>query len=181
MGCERIKAAMCAIVDANKFGEFKSRNPGATAMKFHEWMRGENGGVLVYPEIESLDKAMEKESALKGKAREDAFKDMSRLIDEYRRSPNMLFLLGQYFGAGRARRVKLSEVAKRHPETAKARSDDRHILALALASGARLLYTGDMKLKKDFENPEIIGDPPGVVYASVEDGDRLDSSICRNC
>ena len=172
---------MCVIVDTNKFGDFMSRDPDEAAKEIREWMGGENGGVLAYPEIEPLTKAMRGEKTLDGKARADAIKDMSRLIGEYRRSPNMLALLEQYFRTGRARRVKLSKVAKKHPETAKARSDDRHILALALASGARLLYTADKKLARDFKNPEIIGNPPGEVYASAADQGRLRPDICKNC
>ena len=160
---------MCAIVDANKFGDFMNRNLSEDARLFREWVEEKDGG-LVYPEAEPLE-GMPK----------PAVGDMRRLVSEYRRSPNMLFLLEQYHLKGLARRVKLSKVAGQHPETAKARSDDRHILALALASGARLLYTADKKLARDFQNPEIIGNPPGEVYASAADEGRLRPDICNNC
>ena len=165
---------MCAIVDTNKFGDFMSRDPGETAEQFKEWI-SDKDGVLVYPEIESLGKAPEDE------ARQATIEDMERLIQEYRRSPNMLALLDRYASIGKARRVKLSEVAKRHPETARARSNDRHILALALASGARLLYTGDKRLAQDFEDPQIIENPAGEVYSSPEHRDRLRPDICKQC
>lgn len=168
---------MCAIVDANKFGDFMSRNPNEAAEQFQNWMRGESGGILVYPEIPPPDKGKHGKELPDKKTRED----MRQLIGEYRRSPNMLTLLEQYSVMGRARRVKLSEVAKMHPETAQARSNDRHILALALASGARLLYTGDKQLKHDFQNPQIIGNPPGEVYASAADKNLLRPDICENC
>ena len=35
-------------------------------------------------------------------------------------------------------------------------SDDPHVLGLALVSGARLLYTNDLKLQQDFKNPALI-------------------------
>ena len=165
---------MCAIVDANKFGDFMSRAPGKTAEQFQEWIRDKDG-VLVYPEIEPLNMAP------KDKAHKAAIRDMERLIREYRRSPNMLALLEQYAHMGKAHRVKLSEVAKRHLETAQARSNDRHILALALASGARLLYTGDKRLARDFEDSRIIENPAGEVYSSSEHRDRLRPDICKQC
>ena len=166
---------MCAIVDANKFGDFMSRAPNKTARRFQKWIRGENGGVLVYPEIEPLDKAPGDD------ARQAAIEDMERLIQEYRKSPNMLALLDRYASMGKARRVKLSEVANKHPETAQARSNDRHVLAMALASGARLLYTGDGKLIRDFEDSRIIENPPGEVYSSPKHRDRLRPDICKQC
>ena len=48
------------------------------------------------------------------------------------------------------------------------KSDDEHVLALALVSGARLLYTNDSALKSDFSNTEIIADPEGNIYTTHE-------------
>ena len=45
-------------------------------------------------------------------------------------------------------------------------SDDPHVLGLALVSGARLLYTNDLKLQQDFKNPALIR-PRGKVYTTV--------------
>ena len=158
---------MCVIVDTNKFGDFMGRRGMSEKVRLlREWIESGDGGFLIYPEIETL-----------GKMPEPAARDMRRLISEYRKSPNMLALLGQYAGLGRARRVELSEVARKHPDTAKARSDDRHVLALALASGARLLYTGDRKLGRDFRDPAIMGDV-GEVYSSP---DQLRPDLCENC
>lgn len=47
------------------------------------------------------------------------------------------------------------------------RSDDEHVLALALVSGARLLYTNDRDLKRDFVNDKIVTDPGGKVYTTL--------------
>lgn len=43
-------------------------------------------------------------------------------------------------------------------------SNDEHIIALAQVSGARLLYTHDRKLQKDFTNKDLIAKPKGKVY-----------------
>ena len=47
------------------------------------------------------------------------------------------------------------------------RSDDEHVLALAVVSGARLLYTNDTALIADFKNREIIANPRGKVYSTA--------------
>ena len=44
------------------------------------------------------------------------------------------------------------------------RSNDRHVLSLARVSGARLLYSRDRRLRRDFLNPAIIDGPGGQLY-----------------
>ena len=46
------------------------------------------------------------------------------------------------------------------------RSDDEHVLALAIASGARLLYTNDTLLMNDFRNRNIVPGSPGKIYTT---------------
>ena len=51
-------------------------------------------------------------------------------------------------------------------------SDDPHVIALARLSGARLLYTRDNALKRDFQNKELLG---GIVRGRIytRDDNRL--------
>lgn len=49
------------------------------------------------------------------------------------------------------------------------RSNDEHVLALALVSGARLLVAHDRRLRRDFRNPSIISGPRGNVYPIDEE------------
>ena len=51
-----------------------------------------------------------------------------------------------------------------HPER---HSNDLHILALAVVSGARLLYSNDRPLQRDFANPALINQPRGKVYSTL--------------
>ena len=46
-------------------------------------------------------------------------------------------------------------------------SDDEHVLALAQASGARLLYSNDTNLHRDFKDSRIIKNPRGKIYSTV--------------
>ena len=51
------------------------------------------------------------------------------------------------------------------------RSNDSHVIALARVSGARLLYSNDLNLHKDFKNPRIINKPKGRIYSTRENND----------
>ena len=46
----------------------------------------------------------------------------------------------------------------------KLKSNDLHIIALAKVSGARLLYSDDGKLQKDFKSKTLINNPTGKIY-----------------
>ena len=45
-------------------------------------------------------------------------------------------------------------------------SDDPHVLALAQLSGARLLYSNDAVLQRDFTNHRLLDNPRGKVYST---------------
>lgn len=59
---------------------------------------------------------------------------------------------------------RLSEEVDNIEKGAKLKSNDIHIIALARVSGARLLFSRDGALHKDFRNPKIIAAPRGKVY-----------------
>ncbi len=146
---------MCIIVDANKLGEFLPNPPSDDAMPIHHWLsRRTGGGVLVYSTGGKFD------SELGRKAR-------TKLAD--------------YARAGRARLVpadRFSDDADRLRTSGQLRSDDPHVLALARASGARLVYTGDKNLMADFNNPHLIRGPRGKVYSSASNAKLLTRSAC---
>ena len=65
-------------------------------------------------------------------------------------------------------------------------SNDEHIIALAQISGARLLYSNDKKLHKDFGNKNLIDNPRGKVYSTLRDTgfsrsrrERLQRHVCN--
>ena len=47
------------------------------------------------------------------------------------------------------------------------RSNDEHVVALAVVGGARLLYSNDKGLQKDFTDTDLINDPAGKVYSTI--------------
>ena len=157
---------MCAILDRNKFGEFIK--PTEEGQHFRDWLE-KKGGSIVYP--------VDDES---GKIPLALTSYMQKLVEEFS-SRKLGRVLSVYRSQGKVRRFPLSKVAQYYPAGVKIRSNDSHIIALALASGARLLYTDDKRLAKDFQNPEIIGNPAGEVYMSAADCCRLRPDICKNC
>ncbi|NPV22381.1 PIN domain-containing protein [Bradyrhizobium aeschynomenes] len=58
-------------------------------------------------------------------------------------------------------------------------SNDIHVLALARASGSRLLFSRDEPLHSDFKNRKIIN-PKGKIYTSAKQYRLLDEIKC-NC
>ena len=55
------------------------------------------------------------------------------------------------------------------------RSNDQHVIALALCSNARLLYSNDADLHQDFKNRMLIDRPRGRIYSTLSSGDLQDS------
>ena len=58
------------------------------------------------------------------------------------------------------------------------RSDDPHVLALARATGARLLHTGDRDLMADFKNKKFLAQPRGKVYSTAANARLLAATRC---
>lgn len=58
------------------------------------------------------------------------------------------------------------------------RSNDSHVLALAKATGVRLLYTGDPDLIRDFKDKQFIDNPRGKVYSGAGNTRLLTRSAC---
>ena len=146
---------MCMIVDANKLGKFLADPPDEDALPIREWLyRRRGAGTLVY----STGGKFKKELGAKARRR-----------------------LADYAQAGKARLVpahRFAEDQNALQASRHLRSDDPHVLALARASGARLLYTGDQALIADFKDARLIRTPRGKVYSGAANANLLTSSAC---
>ena len=71
---------------------------------------------------------------------------------------------------------KVDALTKKLQDQRGFRSNDPHVLALAQASGARLLYSNDGDLQKDFGNKELIDQPRGKVYSTKRGGGKFQRS-----
>lgn len=139
---------MCAILDTNAAHEVFGGNAGQATeagKEFFEWLSCGKGNLVVGGQLgEELDRVpgfrkWAYQSKLQGKPLVK--------ISDYRIND------------------ETKEIQKRH----NLKSNDLHIIALAHASGARLLFSNDENLHKDFKNPAIINGPRGKVYSTSED------------
>ncbi len=135
---------MCAILDANVTFEVFGKKQTDAGRKFRDWLDGDRGRLVVGGKNLA-------ELAHNG--------NFQRWFQEARR------LTGSVRQAGRAQIVAQDDELRRGGLL---RSDDEHVLALALVSGARLLYSNDGDLKDDFSNSDIIRGPSGKVYTTRE-------------
>ena len=144
---------MCIIVDASRLGVFLAKPLREDAAPIRQWL-DTRGGTLVYSTGGQFA------NELKGKAKGK---------------------LAEYSRAGKARLVPASRFAEDEAKlnaSGKLRSNDPHVLALARASGARLLYTGDSNLIADFKDHRLVRNPRGKVYSSAANADLLADNAC---
>ena len=138
---------MCAIVDASVKGELKAGGSPA-GVEFLRWLLFGNG-IMVLGGTK-----LRKELCAKPIVPHD-----SRLIEELKR-------------AGVLREcndARVDSLADRLHEEGSCKSDDPHIIALAIISRARLLFSNDSDLHKDFRDKNLVDDPRGSVYSTISD------------
>ena len=131
---------MCGIIDVNVLGEALGGSPTEAGPRFVAW--ASSGGTKLVVSRASLAEI---------------------------RSGKFRLWFQQGMAANRVRQVADETVEARTKilrEEGKCRSDDEHILALAQASRARLLYTNDPALQRDFGDPALISGPRGKVYST---------------
>ena len=143
---------MCAILDANCFNDFFSRHEDFAPV--HKWIDQKNGK-FVYSPTEKFKSEWNGENK-------------RRYLEEKRRRG--VFVLREVD-------KKIVNVMTRKWEKSsknkKIKSNDPHIIALAEASGAKILISRDRKLGEDFK--EIIG---GSIYKNKNHAHLLKPDTC---
>lgn len=87
-----------------------------------------------------------------------------KYFTEVRKNKLLMELLGRYEQGGQLRKISTDELVaadiqmEHHKKQKTLRSNDPHILSLALASNARVLCSGDGDLCSDFKDKKIL--PP---------------------
>lgn len=136
---------MCLIVDANARNLLSNRGSLVNA-----WLSGGRGN----PKLVAAGKLRE-ELANKEETR--------RWLVELER-------------AGRLRSADAASLAAEEARLRRSRScvsNDHHVLALAIVSGARTLATEDGALMHDFRNKAIVDRPRGSIYRDIPEHRRL--------
>ena len=145
---------MCVIVDANEASPFFQRPVSSIHAPVVRWIT-ERDGRLVYG----------------GKLKAE----LLRVADARR-------LVLAWSAAGRALDVDAEAVVAVEQQIERSglcRSNDAHVIGLALVSGARVLCTQDTPLMEDFRNRELISGPRGNIYRSPDHAHLLKhSSSC---
>jgi len=139
---------MCIIVDEDVAGSFVSDRDHQDNRPIHDWI-DKCDGLIVYSQ------------------------DLINKLQDAKALTRYSSYLAKRVQAGRAKFYGSEKLA---PELKKLQAldvrakDDLHILALARASGARVLYTEDQKLQSDFSEADrgIITNPKGRVYKRSE-------------
>lgn len=76
-------------------------------------------------------------------------------------------VLQQFLLAGRVREFSATKIARKQGSLEalkELKSNDAHVLALAIVSGSRLLFSADFDLQQDFKCGKYIPKPKGKVY-----------------
>lgn len=155
---------MCAIIDANVIHEVFGSKRTEAGEKFLDWINGGSGRLICGGELlEELKKRKNK----RGKESSSVKEDSSERFEEW--AKKALY-------SGRMKNMNDGEVKRRTEqirEESNHSSNDPHILALAQVSGARLLYSNDKKLHKDFKNRDLIS-PAGFIYSTLKSKEFTD-------
>ena len=152
----------CCIVDANVVGVVFGEEPPPAGVALFRWVQLQEGSLVVGGK---LAEELRVESTLKRQVRIGTNSDAKRFADWLR----------QAWQLGRVRNLDLDEksykAVRRRTETldssGEVRSDDPHIVALAIESGARLLYSHDQSLQQDFRDASLVNNPRGKVYSTA--------------
>lgn len=127
---------MCvrAIVDASLASKFVHEKTGSVA-RLRKWIDRKDG-LLVYWSV-------------------------GKFGEEMRKTRRLLELLNRYRQKGSAHLVssEFAAISMERIDRARMKSNDPHVLALALAGEALVLAACDGRLRQDFTNRELLGSP----------------------
>ena len=141
---------MCIVLDANMFGEF--REPANENMEpVWNWLRKKNGKI--------------------------AYSNTKKFEEEWERGgvTNLIKLLRQ---SGQLKEILPQGVEAKENElnrTGAIRSDDPHIIALAIIANVKVLVSNDKTLHEDFKNRNLVG---GRVYQTKSHSRLLRKDMC---
>ena len=142
---------VCAIVDANVAGRFFSRPPDPELLPLWKWI-DDGKSILV----------------VGGRLRDE--------LEAIGRAAEQIRIWAQ---AGLVGFVAPERKSRPRPQASRGTglcvSDDEHVIALARASGARLLCSEDQLLHADFRNRDLISGPRGAVYQNATHAHLLEA------
>ncbi len=156
------KKDMRMLLGASQWGNFLSKKPDM--LPVHNWINNQNGQIITsnHPEIQA-----EQEPLIKKWQRE------RRRAGSANSANSILWIPKQRVED--AQNQELPKILQQN-KIKRLKSNDPHILALALASGAKLLATKDKPLIKDFK--KIIG---GKIYNKQKKRSETEKLLKNAC
>ena len=153
---------MCAIIDANVVAESfgHDRTPAGQAFR------------------ESVDQ---------GKLRLVVGSELLEELDQHREFRQWRDVASRYGRVHTIQRNRVEPLTEQLRASDRCESNDEHVIALAQASGAGLLFSNDRLLHRDFKDRRLVEGPRGKVFTTREGASftrahrRLlgDRSLCR--
>ena len=141
---------MCIVMDANMFGAF--RDPTDENMEpVWNWLQKKNGKI--------------------------AYSNTKKFEEEWERG-GMTGLIKLLRQSGQLKEIPPQEVEAKENELNRIdmiRSDDPHIIALALIANVKVLVSSDRTLHTDFKDPNLVG---GSVYQTKGHSRLLRKDTC---
>lgn len=141
---------MCIIIDANCAAQVFASPPASAFVPIHRWINKQKGSLVVG-----------------GKNKAELFRiQRARLAIIAWNQKGRAFFINEVLINAKADELRL--------QNDHITSDDSHVLALAIISGARwLCSTGDGALCDDFKNRLVLS-PKGRIYKYASHGKKLD-------
>ena len=142
---------MCIVVDANMFGAFK--DPANENMEpVWNWLRKKNGKI--------------------------AYSNTKKFEEEWERGGVIGLIISLLRQSGQLKEIPPQAVEAKEDElnrTDTIRSDDPHIIALAIIANVKVLVSNDRTLHEDFKNRNLVG---GRVYQTKSHSRLLRKDTC---
>lgn len=139
---------MCAILDANMFGEFKNQS-NEDMQPVWNWLEQKNGKI--------------------------AYTNTRKFEEEWERG-GLTNLIQQLQRTGKLKEIPARDVRQKENELkGQIESDDEHIIALAMVANVKVLVSKDEKLHRDFKNRNLVG---GKVYQTASHKHLLTRDTC---
>ena len=139
---------MCAILDANMFGEFKNQS-NEDMQPVWNWLEQKNGKI--------------------------AYTNTRKFEEEWERG-GLTDLIQQLQRTGKLKEIPAREVRQKENELkGQIDSDDEHIIALAMVANVKVLVSNDKDLHRDFKNRNLVG---GKVYQTARHKHLLTRDTC---
>ena len=136
---------MCVILDASVVGEVFGSKRTEAAHKFFDWIHSGRGHLVIG----------------------------GKVLEEPNKNSKFKAWRQQATSSGRiteANEIEVNARTEKLKNENSCRSNDPHVIALAKVSGARLLYSNDVTLIKDFKDKNLIDQPRCKVYPTSGDG-----------